>query len=70
MDAMAPGATVRLLGTAFAVGGPTLGSATDIADLTPTARLSERERFTGDRECVACLLIAFITGWFVLFVVR
>ena len=36
----------------------------------PTARLSERRFFTGNREWVDCLLIAFITGWFVLFFVR
>ena len=70
VDAVAPGAAADLLGTAFAVGDRTLGSAIDIADLTPTARLSEREGFTGNREWVNCTLIAFITGWFVLFFVR
>ena len=36
----------------------------------PTARLSERRFFIGNRGWVYCELIAFITGWFVLFFVR
>jgi hypothetical protein len=70
LEAVAPGAAADLLGSTIPVGDRTLGSAIDIADITPTARLSERRLFTGNREWDYCGLIAFITGWFVLFFVR
>jgi hypothetical protein len=50
VDAVAPGAAADLLGSTIPVGDRTLGSAINTAHFTPTARLSERERFTGDRE--------------------
>jgi hypothetical protein len=70
VDVSVPGAAAALPSSTDPVAERTLGSAIGTADLTLTARLSERRFSTGNREWVSCELIAFITGWFVLFFVR
>ena len=63
-----PGAASDSSDATIALSPWVLGLSIDFA--FPTARLSERRFFTGNREWVDCELIAFITGWFVLFFVR